>query len=93
VKFLCPHYLLENTLEESPDCSGPQPHDPRLFRASLKVSLADERGLDDPAGLTIYVGLYIALQTHTHVRQAVPLVTDPGSNLLTTPTAVSVSVF
>jgi hypothetical protein len=48
----------ENTLEESPDSSpGPQPHVPQLFRASLKVSLAEERGLDDPAGLTRFDGL------------------------------------
>jgi len=32
-------------------------------------------------GRTLHNGLY----THLYVRQAVPLVTDPGSNLLTTP--------
>jgi hypothetical protein len=54
-KFLCLPHLLENTLEESPDCSpGPQPHDPQLFRASSEVSLAEERGLDEPPGLTVY---------------------------------------
>ena len=59
------HHLLENTPEESPACSpGPQPHVPQLFRASLKVSVAEERGLDDPAGLTINNGLQIALYTH-----------------------------
>jgi len=48
------HHLLENTLEKSPNSSpGPQPHVRRLFRASSEVSLAEERSLEDPAGLTI----------------------------------------
>src|SRR5215203_1988387 len=43
---------------EVPDSSpGPQPHVPHLFQASSKVSIAEERGLDDPVGLTIYNGL------------------------------------
>jgi hypothetical protein len=62
-------------------------------KTSSTVSVAEERDLDDPAGLTIYNGLQISLCTHTEVRQAVPLVTDPGSKLLTTPTPVSASSF
>jgi hypothetical protein len=64
VKFLCPLHLLENTLEESPNCSpGPQPHVRQLFRASSNVSLAEERDLDDPADLTINNGLQTAVYT------------------------------
>ena len=58
-------YLLENTLEEGvPDTCGPQPHVPRLFKAPSIASIAEERGLEDPAGLTIYSGLQVALYTH-----------------------------
>jgi hypothetical protein len=64
--LVCPH-------------AGPQPHVPQLFIAFPKVSVGEERGLEDPAGLTINNGLQIALYTDTDVRQAVPLVTDPGS--------------
>jgi hypothetical protein len=89
-----PHHLLENTPEESPIVLLALSH---MFHGSLeppqKVSLAEVRGLEDPAGLTINDGLQIALYTHTCVRQAVPLVTDPGSKLLTPPTPVWVSVF
>src|SRR5918994_7407450 len=61
---MAPH-LLEKTSEESLDCSpGPQPHVPRLFKASSNVSLGEERGLEDPADLTTYNGLQIALYTH-----------------------------
>ena len=49
-----PRHLLENTFEKSFDSApGPQPHVPRLLKASSNLSLAEERGLDDPAGLTI----------------------------------------
>src|SRR5215211_6020701 len=82
-KFLCLPHLLENTLEDSPDCSpGPQPHVPRLFRASSKVSQAEERGLEDPAGLTINNGLQNGLYTHpcqagrTSHRRPPPLTPD-----------------
>jgi hypothetical protein len=65
MKFFMNHHLLEHTPEKSPDCSpGPQPHVPQLFRASSTVSPAEERGLDDPAGLTICNGLQITLCTH-----------------------------
>ena len=65
MKFLWVRHLVENTPEESPDCSpGPQPHVPQLFRASLKVSLGEQRGLGEPAGLTIFGGLQNALYTH-----------------------------
>jgi len=57
-RFFRPHHYLENILEKSPNSSpGPQPHVTRLIRASSKVSKADERDLEDPAGLTIYIGL------------------------------------
>jgi hypothetical protein len=72
-----------NTPEESPNSSpGPQPHVPQLFKAASKVSLGEERGLDDPAGLTIYNSLQIALYTHTEVRQAGPLIMDRPRELL-----------
>jgi hypothetical protein len=59
--FMTPH-LLENNPEKSPDCSpGPQPHDPRLFKAPSNVSLGEERGLEYPAGLTTFHGLQNAL--------------------------------
>jgi hypothetical protein len=65
LKFLRPHHLVENTLEESLDCSpGPQPHVPQLFRAPQNASIGEERGSDDPAGLTTYKGLQIAVYTH-----------------------------
>jgi hypothetical protein len=51
----------------------------------LKGLLSRRKWSRVPAGLTIFKGLQIALYTHLHVRQAVPLVTDPGSKLLTTP--------
>jgi hypothetical protein len=78
VKFLCLPHLLENTPEEGvPHSSpGPQPHVPQLYRTSSNASLPDEWDLDDPAGLTVYNGLQIALYTDTDVRQAVPLIID-----------------
>ena len=50
---------------KSPNSSpaGPQLHVPRLSRASSNVSLAEERGIDESPGLTIYNGLQIALYT------------------------------
>jgi hypothetical protein len=51
------HHLLENTPEESPIVPGPQLHVPLLFRASSNASVAEERGLEDPADLTIFDGL------------------------------------
>jgi hypothetical protein len=64
VKLLWPCHLVENTLEESPDYSpGAQPHVPQLFKASSNASIAEERGLEDPAGLTKNNSLHIALYT------------------------------
>jgi len=48
--------------QHAPDCTarvflypyaGSEPHVPQLFKASSNVSLGEERGLDDPAGLSI----------------------------------------
>jgi hypothetical protein len=61
-EILWPRHLVENTPEKSPNSSpGPPPHVPRLFKASSNVSVAEGRGLEDAAGLTMYRGLYIAL--------------------------------
>jgi|SRR5215211_9095286 len=71
------HHLLENTSEESPDCSpGPQPHIPQLFKASSNVLLGEERALEEPAGLTTNNGLLNGLYTHIDVWTARPLLTD-----------------
>jgi hypothetical protein len=57
---------------------------PPLLRASSNVSPAEERDLDDPAA-SPYIAAFKSACTYTEARQAVPLVTDPGSKLLTTP--------
>jgi|SRR5687767_6181848 hypothetical protein len=49
------------------------------FEAASKADVADEQLLDDPEGLTTYIAAFETACTHTHVRQAVPLVVVRGA--------------
>ena len=76
------HHLLEINTEKSPIILLALGH---MFHGSLEPpqrSLGEERGLDDPAGLTLYNGLQITLYAHIGARQAVPLVMGPGPKAL-----------
>ena len=71
-----PRHLLENTFEKSFDSApGPQPHVPRLLKASSNLSLAEERGLDDPAA-SPFKAAFKSPCTYTEVRPALPPIID-----------------
>jgi hypothetical protein len=60
---------------------------PQLLKAASNVFVAEGQTLDGPEDLTGLTGktTFKSACTHTDVRQVLPLVTDPGSKLLTTP--------
>jgi hypothetical protein len=83
VKFFVIHHLVENTPDESPDPSpGPRPHVPRLVKARLKTSLGDGRGLEDPAGMTIFEGLYRSQHNPLNLKSWLPYATEDDVSLV-----------